>query len=267
MVEALRLYIRLVRLSMQARLQYRADFIMGILNVVALNAINLGLIGIIVYRFVDMNGWIIWELFFLYCLWLLGHCLYSLFFWHFWEMEEYIIQGTFDQFLLRPASPFVQFMGREVQYIGFADMSVAIAGLVLAYRNLDLHWSLAQWLFFPVVVISGTLIETALTLMMACIAFWTGRSGMAINLVMEFNVLVQHYPIDIFGVWFRVLVTGIIPVAFMNYYPALMLLGKLDPQSPTVWLGYISPLVALILLVMASVVWRFALQRYSSSGG
>ena len=266
-MEALRLYVRLVRLSMQARLQYRADFIMGMLNIIALNAINLGLIGIIVYRFVDINGWIVWELFFLYCLWLLGHCLYSLFFWHFWEMEEYIVQGTFDQFLLRPASPFIQYMGREVQYIGFADMSVAIAGLVLAYTNLHLHWTLAQWLFFPVVVISGTLIETALTLMMACIAFWTGRSSMAINLVMEFNVLVQHYPIDIFGVWFRVLVTGIIPVAFMNYYPALMLLGKLDPQSPNAWLGYISPLVALILIAIASVVWRLALQRYSSSGG
>jgi len=266
-MEALRLYLRLVGVSMQARLQYRADFIMGILNVIALNAVNLGLIGIIVYRFVDLNGWVIWELFFLYCLWLLGHSLYSLFFWHFWELEEYLIQGTFDQFLLRPASPFIQFLGREVQYIGFADMLVAITGIILAYTNLHLHWGAAQWLFFPVIAISGTVIETALTLMTACIAFWTGRSSMAIELIMEFNVLVQHYPIDIFGVWFRVIVTGIIPVAFMNYYPALMLLGKLDPQSPSAWLGYISPLVALILSAIAAAVWHFALRRYSSSGG
>ena len=266
-MEALRLYLRLVGVSMKARLQYRADFIMGILNVIALNAVNLGLIGIIVYRFVDLNGWVVWELFFLYCLWLLGHSLYSLFFWHFWEMEEYLIQVTFDQFLLRPASPFVQFLGREVQYIGFADMSVAIAGLVLSYVNLHLQWSIAQWLFFPVVVLSGTVIETALTLMTACIAFWTGRSNMATELIMEFNVLVQHYPIDIFGLWFRVVVTGIIPVAFMNYYPALMLLGKLEPNSPNAWLGYMSPVVALILAMIASGVWHLALRRYSSSGG
>lgn len=252
---------------MQARLQYRADFLMGVLNVVALNAVNLGLIGILVYRFVDLNGWVIWELFFLYCLWLLSHCLYSLFFWHFWDLEEYIVQGTFDQFLLRPASPFIQFMGREVQYIGFADMSVAIVGLVLAYSNLNLHWSAAQWLFFPVIVLSGTMIETALTLIMACIAFWTGRSSMAINLVMEFNVLVQHYPIDIFGPWFRVIVTGIIPVAFMNYYPSLLLLGKFDPNAPYAWLVYMSPLVALALTLVASWVWGLAIRRYASSGG
>lgn len=266
-MDALRLYIRLVRLSMQARLQYRADFIMGLLNIITLNAVNLGLIGIIVYRFVDLNGWIIWELVFLYCLWLLGHCLYSLFFWHFWDLEEYIVHGTFDQFLLRPASPLIQFLGREVQYIGLADMAFAIAGLVLAYTNLDLHWGITQWLFFPIVILSGTVIETCLILMVACISFWAGRSSIAIDMIAEFNTLVQHYPIDIFGLWFRVIVTGIIPVAFMNYYPALMLLGKLDPQSPSAWLGYISPVVALMLLVIASGVWHLAIRRYSSSGG
>ena len=191
----------------------------------------------------------------------------DLFFWHFWDLEEYIIQGTFDQFLLRPISPFIQFLGREVQYIGFADMSVAIAGIALAYANLDLHWSLTEWLFFPLVVLSGTIIETALTLMTACIAFWTGRSGMAIDLIMEFNVLVQHYPIDIFGLWFRVVVTGIIPVAFMNYYPSLLLLDKYDPKAPYAWMVYLSPVVALVLSLIASRVWNLAIRRYASSGG
>jgi len=86
-------------------------------------------------------------------------------------------------------------------------------------------------------------------------------------MIMEFNFLVQNYPIDIFGLWFRVIVTGLIPVAFMNYYPALMLLGKLDPHAPSAWLGYISPVVALILAAIASGVWHLALRRYSSAGG
>jgi ABC-2 type transport system permease protein len=251
---------------MQARLQYRADFIMGIFNVIALNAANLGTISLLVYRFVHLNGWGIWELVFLYCLWLLGHSIYSLFFWHFWELEEYLVQGTFDQFLLRPASPFVQFLGREVQYIGFADVLVAVTGLGLAYVNLGLQWEVATWLFFFLVVISGTVIETTLVLMMACISFWTGRSSMGIELIMHFNMLVQFYPVDIFGAWFRVVVTGLIPVAFMNYYPALILLGKLD-RSSAWWLGYLSPIVALVLVGITSGVWHLALRRYSSAGG
>src|SRR5215211_1885551 len=257
-MDGLRLYIRLVGISMQARLQYRADFIMGAFSVVALNVMNLALIGIIVYRFVELNGWNIWQLFFLYCLWLLGHSLYSLFFWHFWDLEEDLIRGTFDQFLLRPASVFIQYIGREVQYIGFADMFVASVGLGLAYVKLGLHWSFGIWLFVPLAVISGTIIEMTLNLMIACISFWTGRSGIALDMIMEFNMLVQHYPIDIFTSWFRVIVTGLLPVAFMNYYPALLFLGKID-KATVPWLGYLSPLVALLLAVLTSIVWKFAM--------
>jgi ABC-2 type transport system permease protein len=265
-MEALRLYLKLVRISMQARLQYRADFVMGILNVIALNAANLGTISLLVYRFVHLNGWEIWELVFLYCLWLLGHSIYSLFFWHFWELEEYLIQGTFDQFLLRPASTFIQFLGREVQYIGFADVFVAVTGLGLAYVNLGLQWNAPMWLFFLLVVISGTIIETTLVLIMASLSFWTGRSSMGIEVIMHFNMLVQFYPVDIFGLWFRVVVTGLIPVAFMNYYPALILLNKIDPGSAG-WLGYLSPVVALLLVGITAGVWHLALKRYSSAGG
>jgi len=143
---------------------------------------------------------------------------------------------------------------------------VAIVGLGLAYVKLGLHWSLGLWLFVPLVVISGTVIEMTLNLMVACISFWTGRSSIALDMIMEFNILVQHYPIDIFSSWFRIVVTGLIPVAFMNYYPALLLLGKID-QTSVPWLGYISPIVALLLVGLTSIVWRSAMHRYSSSRG
>jgi ABC-2 type transport system permease protein len=53
----------------------------------------------------------------------------------------------------------------------------------------------------------------------------------------------------------------------MNYYPSLMLLGKLDPGSPWGWLGYVSPAVALILVFISAGIWNLALRHYSSSGG
>src|SRR5512145_3040765 len=144
-MNALALYFRLVRVAMQSRLQYRADFLTGIIGVIVLNVVNLGLIGILVSRFRHLNGWTLWEMVFLYCLWLSGHSLYSLFFWHIRTLEDFLVQGTFDQFLMRPASPFIMFLGREVQYLGVADAIFAISGLSLAYRNLELHWDNTQW--------------------------------------------------------------------------------------------------------------------------
>lgn len=266
-MESLRLYFKLVKIAFQSRLQYRADFITGVLGVIVLNAVQLGLIGILVSRFTHLKSWTLWEVVFLYCLWLLGHSLYSLFFWHIRYLEDYLVQGTFDQFLVRPASPFVLFLGREVQYLGVADATFAVTGLILSYTNLSLQWDFWQWLFFAMAIIAGALIESTLVLMLSCAAFWTGRSRRVQNVIMELNYIVQNYPMDIFGPTFRVIVTGVVPVAFMNYYPALMLLGKLDYQGPWWWLGYLSPVVALLLIGLANRVWSLSLRHYSSSGG
>ena len=266
-MESLRLYFRLIRIAFQSRMEYRADFIIGIISVVLMNIISLGSIGILVSRFSNLNGWSLWQMVFLYCLWLMGHSLYSLFFYHIRTLEDYLVQGTFDQFLIRPANVFVLFLGREVQYVGIADLIFALTGSILAYSNLGLVWDWKKWIFFGLAIISGTLIETTLTLMVACISFWTGRSRRAHGLIMHFGVMIQQYPVDIYGSLFRVVVTGLIPVAFMNYYPALMLLGKLDMQNPWWWLSYMSPVVALLMVGLAAGVWNLALQHYSSSGG
>ena len=265
-MESVSIYFKLIRIAMQSRMQYRADFITGVIGVIVLNVVNVGLISILINRFTHLNGWNVWEMVFLYCLWLLGHSLYSLFLWHIRTLEDYLVQGTFDQFLIRPVSPFILFLGREVQYMGIADMAFAVTGLSLAYTNLDLDWNWVKWIFFGMAAISGALIETTIALIIACLAFWTGRSRRANNLVMQINVMVQHYPVDIFGYVFRVVVTGLIPVAFMNYYPALMLLDKIDPDNAWAWLGYMSPVVALLLVGLTAGVWKLALARYASSG-
>jgi viologen exporter family transport system permease protein len=261
-----RWYFRLIQISLLSRMQYRANFVAGILGLIFWNVINLGLIGVLVTQFTHLNHWTVWELVFLYCLWIMGHSLYSLFFSHTTRMDDYLMAGTFDQFLLRPASPIIQFLGRELQYIEIADALIGLTGISLAYTQLNLHWDSWKWGFLMVAIISGAVIELAMNLLIACSTFWTGRSRSGFILVQQFYGLVQQYPIDIFGNAFRLIVTGLIPVAFMNYYPALFLLDKVNRASPGWWLSYMSPLIALILVGIVSGVWRLALRQYTSSG-
>lgn len=264
-MENLKLYLKFIRISMHGKMQYRADFITGILNVLILNAVNISLIGIMIQRFVSLNGWGIWDLVFLYCLWMLGHSIYSLLFWHFSTLEDYIEQGTFDQFLIRPVSPLVQFMGREIQYYGIGDVLVGIIGLSLAYANLGLSWGVKELAFLLLAVLSGTIIEMSVNWIIACISFWTVRTTSVFFIQRRLNLLVQQYPIDIFGSWFKIVVTGFLPLAFINYYPSLILLDKLDKINYS-WLAFLSPVVAAVLFTFAYVLWTAGLNRYSSTG-
>jgi ABC-2 type transport system permease protein len=265
-MNGIQLYFRLIQLSLLSRLQYRANFLAGVLGLVFWNVINLALIGVLVTQFASLNNWTLWELVFLYCLWILAHSMYSLFFSHTRQLEEYLIEGTFDQFLLRPASPLLQFLGREFQYTEIADMLIGVTGLSLAYAQLGLHWDVLKWSFFILAVVSGAIIVWTLDLLIACSAFWTGRSRGIFIMVSPFYNLAHQYPVDIFGSAFRILVTSLIPVAFMNYYPSLFLLDKLERAGSAWWLSYMSPIVALLLIGIVSIVWRLALKQYTSSG-
>lgn len=266
-METLRMYFKLIGISFRGRMQFRTDFFVGLVSVIVLNVFSLATIGVILSRFDSLAGWTIWEIVFLYSLWVLGHSLFSLLFWHMDELEYYITQGTFDMFLIRPISPFLQFVGREINYTGVADILVGAAGLVISLGNLDVQFGPWQWLFLALVIPAGTLIEFSITLALSCIAFWTGRSASSVNTTMQVSFVIQRYPVDMYGRWFQIFVTCFLPVAFMNYYPAKLLLGKIQPGDPWYWLSYASPLVALLLLWIASRVWKWAIRHYNGSGG
>ena len=51
----------------------------------------------------------------------------------------------------------------------------------------------------------------------------------------------------------------------INFYPSLALLGKSGEDAP-VW-HYFSLLVAVVLLVVAGIVWTRGVKRYAGAGG
>lgn len=264
-MESIRLYFKFIRIAIRSRMEYRVDFLVGVVGVIILNVGNLALIWVLINRFKSLAGWTFWEIVMLYATWLLGHSIFAVFFWHLSRLEEDIIYGRFDQYLIRPISPLLQFLGREVNYMGVGDVLISTTAFTLAYRNLELDWAAGQWAFFAVVILAGMLIETSIVWIIGALAFWMGRSRAVHNVYIRFQMLGQQYPIDIFGTWFRVFLTGFLPIAFMNYYPLTLLLGKPNVLGiPEI--GYLSPLVAAILLGLGALVWRRGLAGYTSSG-
>lgn len=261
------MFFKLLHIALKSLFQFRADFLTGIAGIIVMNAVNLLAIGVILARFTDLASWTIWEVVFLYGFWMTGNSLYSLLFFHLMDMDEYIIEGYFDRFLLRPLSPFLQMLTVDVNLMGVADVVFGVACLGLAMTNLHLQLSLAQWLFMAVMMVSGALIELGITLAFSSVAFWTGRSNALVYAAYQVNWnMTQQYPLDMFGRGFRVLVTAVLPVAFINYYPARWLLGKIHPGDPGYILSFLSPLAALAVLAIASAVWSFGLRQYNSTG-
>lgn len=254
----------MLRAAVLSRMAYRADLAAGIVGVFVLNGATLGTTWVLLGRFDHLGGWGFYDILFLYNLWLAGHGLRVILFRHVGQLEVYILEGTFDQFLIRPVSPLLQFLSREVHYLGIGDVLVSCTGIALAYHHLGLHWTPGQWLWFAAVVVSSAAVELSLTLLLASAAFWTGRSSPLVATASQFSFgVVQQYPIHIFGRPLRLIVTVLLPFAFMNYYPSLYFLGKAGGYGV---LPFLSPAVAVALLLLAGWVWRKGLEQYQSTG-
>jgi ABC-2 type transport system permease protein len=97
----------------------------------------------------------------------------------------------------------------------------------------------------------------------ASLCFWTTRSNAAMYITERFTVLMQQYPVNIFGRYFQIFVTCFLPVAFINYYPSVVLLGK--AAEVQLW-QYGAPVVAFLLLAITAFIWSKGVKRYAGTG-
>lgn len=88
---------------------------------------------------------------------------------------------------------------------------------------------------------------------------------MFVDGTIEFQELVQHYPVSIFGPGFLLAMTFVLPYAFVNYFPLAWIFGRTSDYLP-IQLGLLSPAVAMLALVAVVEFWRRGIKHYESSG-
>ncbi len=259
-----RIYGHLVRMSLRSMMQYRADFWTSMVGVLVLNGANLAQIGIVSWKFGTIGTWTAGDLMLLYGLYMVCYSVYSIFFGRVAMLENEVMQGTFDKYLVRPVNAFVQFLGGEIKYVGTCDTLLGI-GLIWFGKSLNgVAWGAVDYLWLAVFVVSGGTLIVCIRLILACAAFWVVKASALQSMMMQAMLLTQKYPVSIFGDVFRAFVTGIIPIAFMNYYPAIYLLRK--GEAP-MWLSLLSPAIAFAFVALAALVWKRGVARYGSAGG
>ena len=58
----------------------------------------------------------------------------------------------------------------------------------------------------------------------------------------------------------------VVPFAFVNYFPAQYLLRKADMVQYTEIFMYLTPVVGVVMYLLAYGFWRFSVKYYKSSG-
>lgn len=255
------LYIEFLKQNIKTMLEYKSDFIIGVFSTLLTQFYGIFFVWIIFENIKQIHGWTFYEITFVYGLLTLAKGFDMFFFDNLHALGfEYVREGKFDIFMIRPISSLFQLVASHIQQDGIGLLVLGVIVITKSLSELKIVLDFPQILLLILFVISGAAILSAINLIMATTGFKTVNSHLimsSVNSLQEF----AFYPILIYPKFIGFILTWIIPFAFASFYPADYFLHK----------GYehysmLTPVIAIVLWVVALKVWNIGLKNYSSTG-
>ena len=266
MAAPIRDYALLAGTWTRAAAQYRASMLMLIVTQAVVQSLDLAAILIMFGHTTRLGGFTLPEVMFLYGTAGVSFALADLTFGAAETLGEHIRLGTLDAMLVRPVSPLVQLATEEFSPRRLGKLVPTGAVLVLALARLHVRWTPGRIATVPVMVASGVWIFAALWVLTAAWQFAVVDGRQAMNSITYGGAYLTQYPLSIYGRDLLRGLTWVVPVAFVNWEPALYVLDRPDPLGLPMAFRFASPLVAAVLTVLAALAWRTGLRRYRSTG-
>jgi ABC-2 type transport system permease protein len=259
------LYRRLVGARIRSDLQYRTSFVLLTAGSLLITVLDIAAVAVIFTRVPSLAGWSLAEVAFLLGLTSTSFGLADLFVGAVDKASERIRSGSFDIVLLRPVGTLLQLLTDEFALRRIGRVLQAAAVLVVAMVAVDVAWTPLGLAGVAATVLAGFAIFASIWVIASSAVFWIVEGREAANAVTYGGNFLTQYPLPIYGEAVRSLAL-VIPLAFVNYLPAVALLGRDDPLGVPEPLRFASPAVAVALAAVATATWRFAVRHYRSTG-
>lgn len=266
MADLVRIYLRLIGARIRSQMQYRVSFALDLLGTFTLTFTDFITVLVIFHHLPRLSGWTLGEVAFLYGTSYVTFKLTDMAIGHLDSLGEIIQMGQFDTIMVRPLGTLFQIATWDfsLRHVGATLQGVVV--LAIGLSRVDIDWTAGRVVVVLTMPLSGALIFAAVWVVGHTMAFWTTRGGEAINAFTYGGNALTTYPLQIYGPWLRRLLAFVIPLAFVNYLPALYILDKPDPLGVPAVLRFAAPVVAAVAALVAWNVWSAGVRRYRSTG-
>ena len=265
-MESLSLYRRLIAAQLRGQMQYKASFVLALLGSFFINLTEFGVVAILFTRVPLLAGWSLGEVALLYGLSGVSFAAAEIVAASLDEFQVHIVRGTLDRVLVRPRGVLFQVLVEDFALRRIGRITQAALVLVVALHLLAIDWSLDKAVVLGLTLVSGTLIYFAIFVLGAAFCFWSTQGKEATHVFTYGGDGLAEYPLDVYQPSIRRFFTFVVPLAFVNYEPALYMLGRPDPLGLPDVVRVLSPAAALAMAVLARVGWQRGVRHYQSTG-
>ncbi len=249
-------------------MQYRITFVFEVLGTIVITLTEFAALALVLLKFEVIGGWTIGEVAFLYGTINVSFGIMDMFFSGFdpQNFGRHVRMGTFDQLLLRPVNITLQVLGLEFQVRRIGRIMIGVGIFIFAFQTTSILWSSEKILVLIFAIIGQIAYFGGLFIFGATLTFWTIESIEVVNILTYGGSELIGYPMNIYPEILRKFFTFILPAIFLNYYPALFILGRPDPLNFPPFAHWLAPLAGALILFLALRFWRFGITKYQSTG-
>ncbi len=247
--------------SLKSQIEYRVNFYVDMIVSGLAMFSDFLIIAFMMLTFKDMGGWSLSEVAIIYSIVEAGWGIFRIFGDGILRFQDLIITGRFDAILVRPISTIKQLILQRIELRRMGDIiqAVGLGAFGITYAGM---WNVRFILWYIVLVAFSAVIHFCINLLLATVAFWSVRNEDIRVVAFYSTKAAAAYPISIYGPFLRNILTFVIPLATIAYYPLAYLLHKTNNI-----IALFAPFITVSVLVPVTfILWGTGVKHYTSTG-
>ena len=261
LIDYIGLYKEYFLMILKSEMQYKKAFFVSIFSQVTSSLTSLIAIYFMFSKFGNVDGFTFNDILICYAISFFGFSTTECFFRGFDHFDELLSSGRFDMILIRPRNLLFQIIGEiiEIKKLGRALLALIVLAIVFAHN--PILWSAEKVLAIVLMVLGTVIIYSGLFVVRAGICFYTTNSLEIMNIFTDGARDLTEYPLSIYHKAVKGFFTYVIPLALVNLYPLLYLIGKSDNK----WYIFL-PCLTIFFVIPCLLFWKIGLKKYKSVG-
>ena len=255
-----------IKMALLCILEYPAMMMGWILSNPIQFIVGFATIKFVVSQFGNINGWDYGQLAFLYGLAVISHAFSMIFFVQGWFMGWFVIEGDFDRYLTRPLSVPYQFFFTNINVWGLTDLVPGIIVFAYGCIKIHFHFTVMNVLLILMMLAGATLIRGGVYILLGTTSFYTRSTTDFGPFCQEIFDKTTMYPLSMYPESLQFLLTYIIPIGWVSFYPAAGLLNMEDKILRAGPAAFMTLIVGVLTVIISMGVFRMGLKRYESAG-
>lgn len=264
--EGVRAYGLIVSMWLRSTMAYRASFLMTAFGNFAATAFDFVAI-MLMFAHVDaLGGYTLPEIALLYGASGTAFGVADLLMGSMDRLGRRVRDGTLDTLLVRPVPVLAQVAADRfaLRRLGRITQGLLVLGYGLV--AVDIDWTVAKAVLLPLMLLSGSVIFGSVFVAGGAFQFVAQDASQVQNSFTYGGNTLLQYPPTIFAKDLVRGVTFVVPLAFVNWFPVLYVLGRELPLGLPDWVAFLPPVVAAACAAGAGLAWRTGLRAYRSTG-